>query len=99
MLAFGLPTRTVLGMATTEALVIGVLATALGIVGGYLLLSWMAATTIAKTLPDIGLIAALAGGTVLWAFVLGVITVSLAPLLTTRRLCRLDIPATLRVVE
>jgi putative ABC transport system permease protein len=38
-------------------------------------------------------------GTVLTAVVLGVVAVALAPLLTVRRLRRMDIPGTLRVVE
>ncbi len=36
---------------------------------------------------------------VIAALLLGVGTVTLAPLLTVRRLVRLDLPATLRVVE
>jgi putative ABC transport system permease protein len=41
----------------------------------------------------------ISGATVLTAFVLGVLAVGLAPLLTVRRLRRMDIPGTLRVVE
>jgi putative ABC transport system permease protein len=99
MLAFGLPMRTVLGMAVTESAVIGVLATALGVVGGYCLLVWLTATSIADVLPEIGVTASLATSTLVLALSLGVLTVALAPLLTARRLRTLDIPSTLRVVE
>jgi putative ABC transport system permease protein len=99
MLAFGLPTRTVLGMAVTESAVIGVLATTLGVVGGYWLLALLTATTVADVLPEIGVVVSLAGGTLAIALGLGVLTVALAPLLTARKLRRLDIPSTLRVVE
>lgn len=99
MLAFGLPTRTILGMAVIESSIIGLLATALGLAGGYLLLSWLNATSIADVLPEIGVSTTLATGTLALAVGLGVLTVALAPLLTARKLRRLDIPATLRVVE
>jgi putative ABC transport system permease protein len=99
MLAFGLPTRTVLGMAVTESAVTGVLATVLGVVGGYWLLTWLTATTVADVLPEIGVLVSVAGSTLAIALGLGVLTVALAPLLTARKLHHLDIPSTLRVVE
>jgi putative ABC transport system permease protein len=99
MLAFGLPARTVLGMAVIENGVIGLLATMLGILGGRALLGWMAATTLPATLPEIGVVATVAGSTLVWASILGILTVALAPLLTVRRLHRMDIPSTLRIVE
>ena len=40
-----------------------------------------------------------AGSTYLMAAVLGVVAVTVAPLLTWRRLSRMDVPATLRIVE
>jgi putative ABC transport system permease protein len=46
-----------------------------------------------------GLDVAISPGTLATAFVLGVIAVAAAPLLTIRRLRRMDIPGTLRVVE
>lgn len=55
--------------------------------------------TIPSVQPEIGVAASLANGTVIAALLLGVGTVTLAPLLTVRRLLRLDLPATLRVVE
>jgi putative ABC transport system permease protein len=99
MLAFGLPTRTVLGMAITESAIIGILATALGVGGGYYLLSWLTATSIADVLPEIGVTASLATSTLVLALTLGILTVALAPLLTARKLRILDIPSTLRLVE
>ena len=41
----------------------------------------------------------ISGGTIVTAVVLGVLAVAIAPLLTIRRLRRMDIPGTLRVVE
>lgn len=99
MLAFGLPVRSVLGTNVVEAALLGVLSTAMGLVGGWAVLSWATATTIPDVMPEIGVSATLAGSTIVSALALGVGTVALAPLLTVRRLRRLDIPATLRVVE
>jgi putative ABC transport system permease protein len=99
MLAFGLPTRSVLGLTIVETVLVGALGTLLGIAGGYGMLAWMTATTIPSVLPEIGVAASLANGTVIAALLLGVGTVTLAPLLTVHRLVRLDLPATLRVVE
>jgi putative ABC transport system permease protein len=50
-------------------------------------------------MPDIGMDVAISAGTVLLAVVLGVVAVALGPLFTVRRLRRMDIPGTLRVVE
>jgi putative ABC transport system permease protein len=99
MLAFGLPVRSVLATNVAESALLGVLSTAMGLAGGWAVLSWMTATTVPAVMPEIGVSATLAGSTIVAALVLGVGTVALAPLLTVRRLRRLDVPATLRVVE
>ena len=99
MMAFGLPTRTVLGMTATESVLVGVLGTVTGVAAGYGLLAWLTATTIAGVMPEIGVTAALSAGTMAAAIVLGTAAVAAAPLFTLRRLRRTDIPATLRVME
>jgi putative ABC transport system permease protein len=99
MMAFGLPARTVLGMTTAESVLVGALGTLAGVIAGYGLLAWLTATTIAGVMPEIGVTAALSAGTVAAAALLGVGTVTVAPLFTLRRLRRMDVPATLRVVE
>jgi putative ABC transport system permease protein len=50
-------------------------------------------------MPDLGMDVVVSAETVLTAVVLSAIAVALAPLLTVRRLRRMDIPGTLRVVE
>jgi putative ABC transport system permease protein len=99
MFAFGLPTRTVLLLSVIESFVIGVLATVAGIAFGLALLSWLVRVLLPTTLPDLGITIDVAGSTYLTAAVLGILAVSLAPLLTYRKLRRMDIPSTLRVVE
>lgn len=99
MLAFGLPAKTIIGLTIVETALVGVAATAAGIAGGYGVLVWMAATTIPTVLPEIGVVATLSTATVTAAFALGVVTVAVAPLFNVRRLSRMDIPSTLRVME
>jgi putative ABC transport system permease protein len=99
MLAFGLPVRTVLGMTAVETVIVGALGTLVGIAGGFLVLRWMAATTISDVLPEIGVTASLSTTTLVGALALGVATVAAAPLFTLRRVVRTDIPSALRVME
>jgi len=89
----------VLTMTTVEAALIGTLGTLAGIAGGYGLLSWMVATTIPGVMPELGVTATLTGASILTALLLGLGTVTIAPLFTLRRLRRMDIPSTLRLVE
>ena len=99
MIAFGLPLRSVLAMTTVEAAVIGVLGTLAGLAGGYALLSWLVSTTIPGVIPELGVTAALSGSSIVAALLLGIAAVSIAPLFTLRRMRRMDIPSTLRLVE
>ena len=99
MFAYGLPARTVLGMAVTESVILGVISTILGLVGGYALLQWVVIVLIPATMPDLGMEAILKPETLAIAIVLGVAAVAVAPLLTLRKLSKMDVPSTLRVME
>jgi putative ABC transport system permease protein len=99
LFAFGLPLRRILRMDVVEGLLLGLLGTAIGIVGGRIALAWISSSLMGRTMPELGLDVALSSSTVLTAVTLGVIAVAAAPLLTVRRLRRMDIPGTLRVVE
>ena len=99
MFAFGLPVRRVLGIVTTESIITGVLGTGVGIGLGYLVLDWMMTSLLAETLPEIGVKAVINGGTLVTIMVLATATVALAPVFTLRRLRRMDVPSTLRVLE
>ena len=99
MLAFGVPVRGAVGLAVGESLIIGLLGTLLGIGGGLLVIGWVVNETLPETLPDLGLVVSISGGSILVAALVGVIAVAVAPLLTARRIRRMDVPSTLRVVE
>ena len=99
MFAFGLPLRSVLRMDSIESLIIGLIGTGIGLLSGWLLLGWLINTLLPQTFPDIGLVATVSTSTLLTALVLGVVAVAVAPIFTARKLRRMDIPSTLRVVE
>jgi putative ABC transport system permease protein len=99
MFAFGLPPRSVLAVSTVESALLGVLGTLLGLAGGYATVWWMVNALFAESLPDIALEEHLDGTTVGVVLVLGVGVVAVAPVLTARRLRRMDVPSTLRLVE
>lgn len=99
MFAFGLPRRTVVAMGMAENAVIGVLGTVVGVTLGFLLTRYTVEVQLHRTLPEFGMPASVSLTTGLVALAVGVGAVALTPLLTVRRLGRMDIPATLRVVE
>jgi putative ABC transport system permease protein len=99
MFAFGIPVTRVLQMAMVENLILGVLATAAGLAGGWYLLRLIIATRIEDTLPEIYIKPSVSEGTLLITVVVGVLCVALAPLLTWRRLTRMNLPGALKVVD
>ncbi|MEZ5179064.1 MAG: FtsX-like permease family protein [Acidimicrobiales bacterium] len=99
MFAFGVPLRTVVLELVVESALIGVVATAVGIGLGLGLLGWITGTLLPTTLPDLAVEPVVGVSTYVTAAVLGVVAVAVAPLLTVRRLRRMDLPSTLRVVE
>jgi putative ABC transport system permease protein len=99
MFAYGVPVRTVVRLAIFESMIIGLLATAAGVLLGALILGWVINVSIAEVLPELGVIGSLSLGTIALAAIAGIGAMALAPLLTIRRLRRMDVPSTLRVVE
>jgi putative ABC transport system permease protein len=60
---------------------------------------WITQRVLTETLPDFGLEVVLTVGTVAMVGAIGILLVAAAPLLTTRRMVRMDLPRTLRLVE
>ncbi|MCP5027243.1 MAG: ABC transporter permease [Actinomycetia bacterium] len=99
LFAFGLPLRRVIGLEMAEGLLYGILGTLVGVGFGTVILRWVVLSTFDSTMPDLGIRVTLSATTLITALILGVVAVGIAPLLTARRLRRMDIPTTLRVVE
>jgi putative ABC transport system permease protein len=99
MFAFGVPVPAAVRLAVGEGLLMGVAATAAGVAGGLLLTTWMIRAVVPDTFPDLGMVVSLGGGSLAAAILLGTAAVALAPLFTARRMRRMDVPSTLRVVE
>ncbi len=99
MRAFGLPTRTVVGVVIKESVIVGVIATMVGLIGGVVFLRWMLASLSSTTLPDIGIDLYISPTTMLVAAFVGIASVAVTPLLLVRRIRRMNLPGTLRVVE
>jgi putative ABC transport system permease protein len=98
MFAFGVRLRSVLREITAEGLIVGVVGTAIGVGLGMLAVRWLTTGT-GEEMPDLQFLVTVAPATIATAFVMGVVAVALAPLLTARKLRRTDIPSTLRVME
>jgi putative ABC transport system permease protein len=99
MFAFGLRTRTVTRMQMTENVVIGALGTLIGMVSGWGLLEILFIARANVEMADLKLIMMISPESLLLAAGLGVVVVGLTPLLSIRRMRRMDIPSTLRVME
>jgi putative ABC transport system permease protein len=99
LFAFGLPVRRVMALEMVESLLYGLLGTAIGLGLGAWLTRWLMTSLVRSTMPEVTMDVIISTGTVLTAVVLGVIAVGIAPLFTLRRLRRMDVPGTLRVVE
>lgn len=99
MFAFGLPVRTVIRMQVVENFITGLFGTLLGIAVGYGVLIWIVNGQVAEMIPEIHFATAISTSTVIAAGVLGIVVVSLTPLLSIRRMWTMDIPSKLRVME
>ena len=99
MRAFGLPVRTVIGVVVKESVIIGIVATGIGIGGGVIFLRWMLASLASTTLPDVGIDTYISPATIGAAAIVGIVAVAAAPLFLARRLHHMNLPDTLRVME
>lgn len=99
MFAFGVRLRTVMRMAVVESLLLGIAATIVGVIGGYVMLTWAVESLLNNTAPDLGITQTISLSSMALVLILGVFAVAVAPLLTVRKLRRMDIPSTLRVQE
>jgi putative ABC transport system permease protein len=99
MFAFGVSRRRALGLAMAEGALLGLLATAIGLAAGFGLVQWFVGSVFPRTAPEIGLLRWITPQTLAVVVAMGVAAVALAPLLTVRKMGRMDLPGTLRVME
>ena len=99
MFAYGVSVSRVVGSLAMEGLVLGVLAAMLGIVFGYALLLWMVLVLVPQSYPELGVLLSMNIPVTAAFLAMGAAVVALAPALTVRKLRRMDIPGTLRVLE
>lgn len=99
MRAFGLPVRSVVAVVVKESVVIGGLATVIGLTAGFLVLGWMLESLASTSVPELLIPASLSPTTVGLAALIGILSVGVAPLFLVRRIARMSIPDTLRVME
>ena len=99
MFAFGLPVRTVTRMCMLENLIIGVLGTLTGFGLGYAVMVWMMTQRMAAQMRELSFSTAISPATLAWTVGIGIGVVVLTPLLSMRKMLRMDIPSTLRVME
>ncbi len=99
MFAFGMRVRTAVVMSVTENLVTGMLSTVIGAGLGWVVLQRILSVRMETTLPEIGILIRVAPSTLVLVACFGVLVVSLTPILTLRKISRMNISATLRVVE
>ena len=59
MLAYGVPLRSVLRLAVVESLIMGLLATAIGVALGLVILGWVVNVNLKEVLPELGTITSL----------------------------------------
>jgi putative ABC transport system permease protein len=99
MFAFGLPVRTVTRMIMQENCLTGLLGTLLGIALGILFVTWFVVERMPAILPEMRMPVTLSAQTLVMTFVVGVVVVTITPLLAVRKMAQMDIPSALRVME
>jgi putative ABC transport system permease protein len=99
MFAYGLRSRTVIAVAIVESVLIGILGALLGLGLGLLVVGWVTHALTPDTLPELGIVTTISGVSVAVAILAGIGAMAVAPLSLVRRLRRMDVPSTLRVVE
>ncbi len=99
MFAFGTRPRTVTWTQVGENTILGVLGTILGSLLGWVILNQLMISRMEVMLEEIELLITVTPYSMIMAAVLGVGVVALTPLVSARKLSRIDIPSTLRVME
>ncbi len=98
MESYGVRVKTLLRMNVVEAGIIGSLGTLVGIGLGIYAQGWLLKQS-AGSIPDLQMVVTVKATTVVAALFMGIVATSLAPVFNTRKLRKMDVPSTLRVME
>ena len=99
MFAFGTPPCAVTWVQVGENVLLGLFGTLIGGALGWLILNEMLAARMEVMMEELGLLVTIGPLSLVSAVLLGIGTIALTPLLSARKLHRIDIPSTLRVIE
>ncbi len=97
--AFGTPIRTSIRFLMIESLIMGILGTIFGFLGFGPIVIEILQVRVTEAMNEIHLAAYLYPESLLLVLVIGIVIVTLIPLLSIRKLTRMDLPSALRVVE
>lgn len=99
MFAFGVSVPRVLFNLAIEGLVLGAVASVIGLGLGYALLVWIFVALVPNGYPELGIVFAVNLAQVIVLLAIAIAVIALAPVLSVRKLRRMDVPSTLRVLE
>ena len=97
--AFGTPIRTSIWMMMVESIIIGVFGTLFGFYPLGLIIMEIFQIQIRNSMPEVNLAGFLFPDSIAIIFFIGVVLVALTPLLSIRKLAKMDLPSALRVIE
>lgn len=99
MFAYGVSVRKVLSNLVIEGLVVGIFSTLIGITLGFVLLLWIIHSLVPDTYPELGIALTVDPTQFVLLLIAAISVIAIAPILSVRKLQRMDIPSTLRVME
>lgn len=99
MFAYGVPVRRVIANLSMEGLLLCAAAAVLGILFGYALLLWMVLYLMPTAIPEIGPLVSVNPIEMALYFAVALFAVALAPVFSARKMNKMSIPGTLRVME
>jgi putative ABC transport system permease protein len=97
--AFGTPVRTSIWMMMVESIIIGLFGTLLGFFPLGVIVMEIFQVQVRTSMPEVNITGYLFPDSLTIIFFIGIVLVSLTPLLSIRRLTKMDLPSALRVIE
>ena len=99
MFAYGVSVGRVVSNLVIEGLIVGTFAALTGIVLGFILLLWIIHSLVPASYPELGIAFTVDLTQLALLLIAAISVIAIAPILSVRKLQRMDIPSTLRVME